>query len=556
MTSTVPTPAPAGSGPQRLLRLWLGLLLLLPAALCCGTSLLAPTGQTFLLSLQKVNGLGPAVSVGFANYTQLAQLGPLGKALGFTVEIALVRLLAVLSVPVLLALAASALNRWVRVGLRVLFTLPLVLFAPAGLAAAWLLARAPGSAPLGTAGGAQFAVLFLDFAQTLGLACGVGLIVYLAALRAREDGAGHRRGPVLVIVVISALAAVATAWQTFSLPYLLTRGGPASATTTLMLLQYQAGFVSLQLGLAAAVATLSLLLLAVLGVLAALLVILSGARLDYAAEPGPEKPLLPAILAVVGVVVLGLLALGVWLSSYGSLFPAALRALTAAATDAPSTFSNSTVGPLVVLLVQLPLAYLAALGISAVRPFGRHSEWLLLPFSPWLFVTIGPLSVAAFMSLRQDGQLNSVGTLVPQILVSLPMLFGLALFFRGRAPGWPAARAAGRSVAAAFLGQFVWPSLPLALLFGVVGMLASFQELLWPLLAASKPEFATGTVALAQQLGRLAGNNPGLARAVMSTVLPGFIFGLIVLGLLQVFYAGRLVARTGSEDKLDSPTAS
>jgi ABC-type sugar transport system permease subunit len=549
MTPTPNTPAPVASGPKRLLRLWLGLLLVLPAALCCGTSLLAPTVQTFLLSLQKANGLGPASSVGFANYAQLAQLGPLGKALGFTLEMAIMRLLAVAVVPVLLALAASALNRWVRGGLRLLFTLPLALFAPTGLAVAWVLARTPGSNTLATAGGAQSTLLFIDFAQTLGLACALGLIVYLAAMRAQ--GPGRRRGPVVVIGVVSTLAAVASALQTFSSPYLITRGGPASATTTLMLLQYQVGFVNLQLGLAAALATLSLLLLAGLGVLAALLVVLSGVRLDHASDPGPEKPWLPAILAAGLVVVLGLVAFGVWLSGQGPLFQAAGRALTAEAPSAGSnTFSNSTVGPLVVLLLQLPLAYLAALGISALRPLGDKSEWLLLPFSPWLFVTVGPLSVAEFMSLRQAGQLNSVGALVPPILLSVPMLFVLVLFFRGRVRRWQAARAAGQSTLAAFFGQFVGPSLPLALLLGVIGMLASYQELLWPLLAASKPEFATGTTTLALQLGRLASNSGGLARTVMGTVLPGFIFGLIVLAVLQVAYVGRLVARTGPEEKL------
>ena len=46
------------------------------------------------------------------------------------------------------------------------------------------------------------------------------------------------------------------------------------------------------------------------------------------------------------------------------------------------------------LCIQLPIAYLGALGIGALRPLGRYSEWLLLPFSPWLFITALPLSVA------------------------------------------------------------------------------------------------------------------------------------------------------------------
>jgi ABC-type sugar transport system permease subunit len=549
-TQSIPSASTAASA-RRWPAIIAGCLLLLPGAICCGTSLLAPTVQTVLLSMQKANGLGPASYVGAANFASLAGLRPLSQAVSFTVTLAVERLLAVLIVPALLALAAAALNGWARGGLRLLFTLPLALFAPTGLAAAWLITRVPGSSPLGSVAGAQGTLLSIDGAQTLGLACGVGLITYLAALRPRADGsAGWAaiRWPLLLTWFISGLAALATGLQVFALPYLLTRGGPAAATTTLTLLQYQLAFVNFQFGQAAAVAVLNLAALALLGLLAGLLLVLSGARLELAPAGRSSNPLMPVILAVAVVVVLGLAAFVIWASGQAPLFQTAGLALSGEPQrSAASPAGNSLIGPLTVLLLQLPLAYLAALGISALRPLGRWSEWLLLPFSPWLFVTVGPLSVAEFTSLRQAGQLNNMARLAPPLLLSVPMLFVLALFFRSRYARWQSSRAGGQSAVGAFLRQVVAPSIPLALLVGVVGMLVNNQELLWPLLVASKPELYTGNVALALQLGQLSARRAALAGGVMSVVLPGALLGLVALGVLQVAYVGRLALRTGQD---------
>ena len=556
MTSQPVPPTSSSTTARRWLAVLAGLLLLLPAAVCCGSTLAAPTVQTFQLSLQAANGLGAARFVGGENFTHLATTPSVSKAAAFTLEIIGLRVLVVAIVPVLLALAAGALNGWVRGGLRLVFTLPLALFAPTGLAVAWFVARAPGNNALASAAGAQATILFLDSTQILGLACGVGLIIYLAAQRVgvgvgSRAQSSHTRGPLLLAWFLSLLAAAASGAQVFVLPYLLTRGGPALATTTLALAQFNLAFVNLQLGLGAAVAVLSLAPLLVLGFLAGLLVVVTGARLDSVAKAQPGTSPLPAVLAATLTVVVGVAAFGLWLSGQAALFQAAALALSGGAQTQARGGSPgaSLVGPLAVLVLQLPLAYLGALGISAARPLGRWSEWLLLPFSPWLFVTAGPLSIAAWMNQRQLGQVNTLTGLASPILVSVPMLFVLALFFRGRGPRWRMARAQGQSVVGAFLGAFILPSLPLALLLGVLGMLASGQELLWPLIAANRPELFTNNVALAAQLGQLAGRPAQLAGGVVTAVLPGFVLGLLTLGLLQIFFVGRLALRTGSEDE-------
>src|SRR5258706_7817932 len=372
MTSQPAAPVTPNAAGHRWLAALLGLLLLLPAAVCCGSTLVAPSVQTFVLSQQAANGLGPGRNIGWDNYTHLATLPTIGRAAIFTLEIITVRVLAVAIVPLLLALAAGALNRWVRGGLRLLFTLPLALFAPTALAAAWLVARAPGNSALATPAGAQGTILFLDGAQTLGLACGAGLIAYLAAQRMPADSAGRRgglRSPLLLVWIVSALAAVASGLQSFVFPYVLTRGGPASSTTPLALAQFNLAFINLQLGSGAAVAMLSLAPLLVFGLVAGLLVAAGGARILSLGPDQRPASAGPALAAAAVVVVLGLAAFVVWISGQAPIFQTAALALGGGPTPAgpAGSLAADLAGPLSVLLVQLPLAYLGALGIGAVR---------------------------------------------------------------------------------------------------------------------------------------------------------------------------------------------
>src|SRR5688572_16157341 len=119
-TETSPSPSQKNhSAPYTVL----GLLLLAPAALCCIVGLVVPTIRTISMSFQKVDLLSRAEAVGMANYDQLFSDRRFAEALGFTLSIAVVRLLFVAIVPLLLALAVSQFGRWVRIPVRLLFTI-------------------------------------------------------------------------------------------------------------------------------------------------------------------------------------------------------------------------------------------------------------------------------------------------------------------------------------------------------------------------------------------------------------------------------------------------
>jgi ABC-type maltose transport system permease subunit len=200
----------------------------------------------------------------------------------------------------------------------------------------------------------------------------------------------------------------------------------------------------------------------------------------------------------------------------------------------------------VVFLLQIPLAYLGALGIGALRPLGKRSEWLLLLFSPWLFVTVMPLSIVALRRLIAAGQVDAFSALFSPILLSVPILFILTLFFKGQEPKWRTAQAQDETGAGTFFQKLILPSLPLTAVLAFAAFLVNMQNLLWPLVAVRGAENRTVQVALFILRQEPAVAGPYLAAALTLFGLPVFVFFFVVFGLSQVLYLDRLALRAGT----------
>lgn len=571
--ATTASDGPVRANTRSPARAVLGLLLLIPALLACLFALALPTARTITTSLQDAAPLRDPQFVGGQNYTRLVQDPAFGEALRFTLALVGERVLVVAFVPLLLALALNEFGRGLRVPVRLLFTIPLALFAPVSGALIWRLALDPRAGIpgerlplLASRDGARQALLWTDALATFGLACGIGLVVYLIALRgagADAPMARRIRTPLFVGWFLTVVATVALALQTFTPSTVLTGGGPARATTTLSFLQFQYGFQSFRFGQAASVATPVLAISALLGLAAGVIVVGTGLRLETVPGGKPAgllhqsgKPLaavglfvlLLGSLAIAGVGLVPTLWAGLTslktnaevFQSAGPLFPAdpSLEAYARVGDGLPlGRVVVNTILPAAaaVFLVQLPVAYFAALGIGGLRPFGRRSEWLLLLFSPWLFVTTGPLSLAAYQRLADAGLINTPVALVTPLLLNVPLLFVLTLFFKGQEAKWRAARTRGQP--GGFFRALILPSLPLALLLASVALLLHLQEFLWPLLVTNRPERWTLPVALSALPSGDRLDWPALAAA------------LTLFGLFQVFYLDRLALTTGAGEQ-------
>ncbi|WP_344319824.1 hypothetical protein, partial [Actinocatenispora thailandica] len=537
-----PAPArPAPGGPPG----WIGLLLALPMTLGWLVWLVLPTAQTVI---QAFTGRAPGIASRTVPGNAAAHAGdftdPLGTVGRTLVEAALPTLVMLIVVPLLSFAAAEAPTALRRV-VRVLLAVLAAGFAPAVLIAAWRhLSYLPDGFGHGLVrSGPGLGVLIM--LAMFGLIAGIGVSALLAALRRRAtDRPGRTVGGALVTWAVLVLGTFAIGLQAISFTLLL---APGRDTASLGARAFQDAFMLLRFGQAAADSTILLVPVAVLGLAAGLIVILARPRLELdppgrAAGPLPRPSSTRAVL--LGVVALaGTVAL-LAIDAYPRLGLFTEQHTASSPQSIAGTLTGALLPALIATVVQLLLAYPAGIGIGAFRPLGRYSHWLLLPFMPWLFVTITPLLTVSVQSAMAHDHLNTFLGTIPPILVSVPALLLFTLFGAGQGHRWRAARAAHRP--AAFLRTVLVPSLPL---LGVVAMatwLYQAHDFLWRYSVVSDMRHAAADVAVLRQLGSYtaAWPSPGLLLAAAPLAIPA----LLVFAVVQVWYLDRLALRLGDPD--------
>jgi hypothetical protein len=415
-------------------------------------------------------------------------------------------------------------------------------FSPVALAIAWM--RALRDEPQLLAdpdltGGSMRTSLVL---MTFGVVCAIGVMVFLPAFRARR-----KLWPTLfTLASLVVLGGLAVGLQQFTVPFVMTAFGPRDETMKPVGLMYTTAFANGQLGEGAAAATLILALLAVLGVAAVLVVVLTRLRVSVRPwrSPGGQPPvnagaIVLALLALIAVAVVAVLATGPWFDALGGPDP-----------RVPSGGDGRTWPPaMLAALVSVGVAYLGALGVGGLRPLGRHSEWLLMPFAPWLFVGVAPLGIEFFKSLQEDGGLDD-GAPFPPILVSLVSLLVLAVLCRGQAERWQQQTSAGAPAGGAFFRTVVLPTLPAAALLFVVTVFVNAQDLFWSLLTVRSPENGTTPMLLTTANSSLGSQEFSVASA---TPVVAVVLGFVALAALQALHLDRLTATVGRPDDPTGP---
>ncbi len=536
-----------------------GLILLAPALLCGMVRLLVPSVQVVLYSLQDVDILAAdaAKFVGFANYAFLFQNEGLGKAINYMAVQIVLRLGLVALFPLVFAWGAGRLARRGRLALRILLSVPVALFMPLAislLAIAFFSSNGSGllggNPLLGDPLAVRRILWVLDGIYVLGLALGMGQIFYLPFWRKPVASLpDEQRGlhPLLIVCLVGLLATVALTLSTFVMNYVITRGGPLDSTMNLALLAYRLSFVRFHPAAGAAVATLILIPTLICGVLAGCLLV--AGRLSFSLNPvrlsadatDEEIPVSPAAAMILTVLALGVCFLGAFLYGWGAL--QVLQSEVTRLFDQRSLMTalvNTFVSTWGAALGQGFLAYLAAIGIGALRPLGRRSEWLLLPFSPWLFATIVPLCLPFYMSMR-----GKLGAQTNPMMLNVPMLFILTLFFKGQSARWRASRVGDGEGIGEFMRHLIAPSLPLLGLLLLFSLFIEGQSVFWPLLIAHNPVQYPINLYLLMTFGSGYGTMPEtIAAATATFALPHALFFLAGLALFQVFYLDRLCLHT------------
>jgi ABC-type sugar transport system permease subunit len=385
---------PSNTPKTSVLRILLGLALVLPALGACIATELVPGIGLFLTSLTNSNGLNKGAYVGFANYSRLFSDASLGTAVGFTLLELLVNLLLVLIIPVLLAWAAQSMGRVVRVIARILYSVPMALYVHVAIAIVWPMLFSPSmgltqQSLLSNPATARLTFLAIDGIYTLGLMCGLGLIFFLPAFQQPEDqGTRKWLKPLLVSWGVGLLTTAAFSIQSFTLNFGMTNGGPANSTLSLMLYSFHVSFVTMRFGYGSAISIAVMLVLGVLGIAATSILIFNNLKFSLMERKATTVPAAgrPAgssglvILIIILVLVVSLPAIlaegGAFILAFarGQNYPGAASHMGGALALA-KVFVNTTLPAFVSsFVIQLPIAYLGALGIGAMRPLGKRSE--------------------------------------------------------------------------------------------------------------------------------------------------------------------------------------
>jgi multiple sugar transport system permease protein len=271
------------------------LAFLLPLLLIFGMFSWFPILRSFVMAVQHTNLVSTPTFVGLDNFATVLADPLFGKAVMNTIYFAVLALVIGYPMPLILAVIMSE-TRHFRSLYSALAYLPVVVppvvsvllwkvFYRGGTNGAFnSILGVVGLGPVQWLGDAAMAMPSIVLEATWA-AFGGTVIIYLAALvsvppelydAAEVDGASiwskiryvtlpHMRG-ILFITLILQLIATA---QIFTEPFLLTEGGPANSTTTVLLLIYNYAFGSSLGGHFGEAAALSLMLAAFLGVFTA-----------------------------------------------------------------------------------------------------------------------------------------------------------------------------------------------------------------------------------------------------------------------------------------------
>ncbi len=257
-------------------------LLILPTVLFVGVFTAAPIVASFVLSFFNYSVIAPTKWVGLANYRALLHDGDVRAAFGVTILLAAGIVIAEVVIGLALAVGAQRRMAWARPIFRSAFFVPLLVsgasisivmsyvFDPQfGVLNYYLhLIGLPQVPWLSSTWGSIATIMIVVVWQQLGFT----FIVFSAALgavprelieAARVDGAGGWRvfqkitvPMISPSILFTATVGVIGTLQLFDQPYVLTHGGPGTATTTVVLDIYQQAFQNLRFGYASAISVI------------------------------------------------------------------------------------------------------------------------------------------------------------------------------------------------------------------------------------------------------------------------------------------------------------
>ncbi len=550
---------PKQSITKRLLLFILGLVFLSPAVIVTVVTRLLPAVQMILLSFKELNLAGGNLrSVQFSHYQDIFQSFDYSSAFLFGAILMIVRILVVLLPPLILAFFSTKLNRMMRRIVRIASSIPLLFYSPVGLGITWYVLMNPefgyGTAFFNFIDPVQapWVVLTMDALSYLGVSISLGFMIYMAALK------GGRRSPstilyrtLTILLVLIAVITIGLSFQVFNPIYILNQSNTSVEFKALMVLVFESAFNLGRPDIASAMSVPVLLIVMGSGILASVIAIITQLRLFVLPENSKPARLrswlktTALVLAVIPIAGIGISILPYFFQLMPLFNAPGVGLITEiqkaiSGLDFAGNLLHTWVSPLLtIFLIQFPITYLAAVGIGVIRPLGKDSEWLLLFFAPWLLVSDALLAPTMLQFLHLFNlEASFVAPSFP-FLINIPMLFILTFFFKGQGIHLTYGEKPD------YIKTHILPSLPLAALFLIGGLIAYQQSVAWPMVIARDIQQRPLPLLFVELMNSSYISWQGIGGLFLIFRFPGFIIASCLIGIFQLVFLPRLGIKTG-----------
>jgi ABC-type sugar transport system permease subunit len=389
---------------------WIGWLCLVPAVVLLVLQMIVPTVRLLVLSFQASNLVKKPEWVGLQNWSRLGDVLP---SFGFGLVLASTLLIGLIIVGPLIGVLATRGPQPLAHAVRVLLAVLLVIYAPTAMALGRLITAEDGPPSI------LLSTILIYLPITVGA---TGLLVLSAGGRART---------MMILGVLALGAAVSWGLQSFTMPMVLTGGGPGRSTATPAFASFEYAYRQLVLGHAAMINLLVLIIAALLGVLVGLLLITTrvdadiiGRRASRAAFGSASNGALFGVSALVLTLLVAVLVLfghGTWVAG---LFDRGSEPQNIGPGVISRSMINDWLPAAIAAVIQLVVAVVGGVGLGFFRPLGSASRWLLLIFAPGLFIGAGPYLLGEYVALADADRLGSWWILIPRPWLIVPALFG------------------------------------------------------------------------------------------------------------------------------------
>jgi|GEM_PF-483210 len=535
-----------------------GLALIVPLLLLATMTHLIPFSNVISTSMTSYNIIGDSEPIGMENYERLLQDKRFADAIGNTIPYMLQRALIFAIVPLLMGGLIGLQARGGRLVNRALLSVLAVLIVPVVLSVIWQIYWSPnwGIEPspifnedlsFMSPDSAPVLLQWLDMLLTITTAAVVGGTIFIAVMRGQQ-----REMTGVVVGFIGVTVAGGSGALMFDLPFVLTQGGPGNSTATYMLEVYLAGFQQFRIGAASAQATVLGMGVLVVGLIIGVIVVASNLRVVQVSPAQQDDGNNLLSVASVPLILLAILLLGgyvVWALTFPSQSEQSLFEL------APITqgLVNSLSPLFAIWFIQLPIAFMAGMGLGFYRPFGRIGSGIL--FIVLLAIMLIPTEVLIFewFTMSRDlGVVNDTSMLGYPWMVNGFTLLAFYVFFNGAHYHYINNIESGMSQTKAFSKRVMIPAILLSIAIGVVLSFISMQSMLWALVS----QFAQENMTFVTQLSVLMSISVTDAGSIMQLagmyiIGVGVVFAVFFV-LVQVFILERFALDTGAPMQMAS----